>query len=328
MLTHRNMVANALQCKAWHEQVKIEHATYIVALPLYHIFSLTANCLLYMLVGGYGVLIPNPRDFPSFVKELRRHRPNILNGVNTLFNALMNTPGFERVDFSKLVATVGGGMAVQATVAERWRKVTGCPLTQGWGLTETSPVAAVNKLIDVPFNGSIGLPLPSTEISIRNDAGDDVGIDVAGELCVRGPQVMRGYWQREDETALVMLPDGFIRTGDIGRMDKQGYVYIEDRKKDMITVSGFKVYPNEVEAVAAQHPKVFEAAAIGVPDERSGESVALYVVAKDKSLTEEELVKFMRESLTSYKVPRHVHFRESLPKTNVGKILRRALRDG
>jgi long-chain acyl-CoA synthetase len=328
MLTHRNMVANALQCKAWHEQVPIDHATYVIALPLYHIFSLTANCLLYTLVGGFGVMIPNPRDFASFVKELRKHPPNILNGVNTLFNALMNTQGFEKVDFSKLTATVGGGMAVQKVVAERWQRITGCPLTQGWGLTETSPVAAVNKLTPgETFTGAIGLPIPSTEIAIRDDDGRDVETDALGEICVRGPQVMRGYWQREDETALVMMPDGFIRTGDIGRMDSRGYVFLEDRKKDMISVSGFKVYPNEVEAVAAHHPKVFEAAAIGVPDERSGEVVALYVVAKDPGLTAEELIAFMRQSLTSYKVPRHVYFRSSLPKTNVGKILRRALRE-
>jgi len=327
MLTHRNMVANALQCKAWHQQVPIDNATYVVALPLYHIFSLTANCLLYTLVGGFGVLIPNPRDFKSFVAELRKHPPNILNGVNTLFNALMNTPGFDRIDFSKLVATVGGGMAVQKAVADRWRELTGCPLTQGWGLTETSPVAAVNKLDGGPFTGSIGLPLPSTEISIRDDDGKDLGLDATGEICVRGPQVMRGYWQRDDETALVMLPDHFIRTGDIGRMDARGYVFIEDRKKDMISVSGFKVYPNEVEAVAAQHPKIFEAAAIGVPDERSGEAVVLYVVPKDKSVTAEEIIAFMRQSLTSYKVPHKVIFRDSLPKTNVGKILRRALRE-
>ncbi len=328
MLTHRNMVANALQCKAWHQQVPIDHATYFIALPLYHIFSLTANCLLYTLVGGYGVMVPNPRDFKSFVKELQHHSPNILNGVNTLFNALMSTPGFEKIDFSKLVATVGGGMAVQAAVAERWKKMTGCALTQGWGLTETSPVAAVNRLVNEPFTGAIGLPIPSTEISIRDDAGNDVGLDALGEICVRGPQVMRGYWKRDDETALVMLPDGFIRTGDIGRMDARGYVFIEDRKKDMISVSGFKVYPNEVEGVAAHHPKVFESAAIGEPDERSGEVVSLYVVSKDPSLTEAELIEFMRKSLTSYKVPRHVYFRASLPKTNVGKILRRALRDG
>jgi long-chain acyl-CoA synthetase len=327
MLTHRNLVANVLQARAWHEQVPIANATYIIALPLYHIFSLTANCLLYMLVGGYGVLVPNPRDFPAFVSELIKHPPNILNGVNTLFNALMNCSQFPQVDFSRLVATVGGGMAVQAAVAERWKKLTGCPLTQGWGLTETSPIACVNKLTpESVFNGSVGLPLPSTEVSIRDDDGQDVGLEATGEICVRGPQVMRGYWNRDDETAQVMLPDGWLRTGDIGRMDSKGYVFIEDRKKDMISVSGFKVYPNEVEAVAALHPGVFESAAVAQADEHSGETVALYVVLKDPSVTADDLIAFMRKSLTSYKVPRHIYFRKELPKTNVGKILRRALR--
>lgn len=328
MLTHRNLVANVLQCRAWHEQVKIEHSTYIIALPLYHIFSLTANCLLYMLVGGCGVLVPNPRDFSAFVKELIRHPPNTLNGVNTLFNALMDARDFDKIDFSHLVATVGGGMAVQAAVAERWEKLTGCPLTQGWGLTEASPVAAVNKLKDTHFTGAIGLPLPSTEISVRDENGAEVGLGESGEICVRGPQVMRGYWRRDDETAKVMLPDGWLRTGDVGRMDQKGYVFLEDRKKDMITVSGFKVYPNEVEAVAVRHPGVFEAAAVAEPDPHSGEVVALYVVKKDPALTAEDLISFMRQSLTSYKVPRKVYFRTELPKTNVGKILRRALREG
>jgi long-chain acyl-CoA synthetase len=327
MLTHRNLVANVLQCRAWHEQVPIEHATYIIALPLYHIFSLTANCLLYMLVGGCGILIPNPRDFASFVKELVRHPPNTLNGVNTLFNALMNAPGFQKIDFSNLVATMGGGMAVQAAVAERWESLTGCPLTQGWGLTETSPVAAVNKLKNTHFTGAIGLPVPSTEISIRDESGAELGIEQSGEICVRGPQVMRGYWRRDDETAKVMLPDGWLRTGDIGRMDAKGYIFLEDRKKDMITVSGFKVYPNEVEDVAARHPGVFEAAAVAEPDPHSGEVVALYVVKKDPAVTAEDIISFMRKSLTSYKVPRKVYFRTELPKTNVGKILRRALRE-
>ncbi|MEP7312402.1 MAG: AMP-binding protein, partial [Pseudomonadota bacterium] len=325
MLTHRNLVANVLQARAWHEQVKIEHATYIIALPLYHIFSLTANALLYMLVGGYGVLVPNPRDFPAFVQELIKHPPNILNGVNTLFNALMECPQFSQIDFTGLVATVGGGMAVQAGVADRWKKLTGCPLTQGWGLTETSPLACVNKLApDSAFNGSVGLPVSSTEVSIRDDEGRDVGLETTGEICVRGPQVMRGYWNQDAETAQVMLPDGWLRTGDIGRMDRKGYVFIEDRKKDMISVSGFKVYPNEVEAVAALHPGVFEAAAVAQPDEHSGETVALYVVLKDPTVTAEDLIAFMRKSLTSYKVPRHIYFRQELPKTNVGKILRRA----
>jgi long-chain acyl-CoA synthetase len=328
MLTHRNLVANVLQCRAWHEQVQIEHSTYVIALPLYHIFSLTANCLLYMLVGGYGVLVPNPRDFASFVKELIHHPPNILNGVNTLFNALMDAPGFGKIDFSNLVATVGGGMAVQAAVAERWESLTGCPLSQGWGLTETSPVATVNKLKNTHFTGAIGLPLSSTEISIRDENGGELGIEESGELCVRGPQVMLGYWRRDDETAKVMLPDGWLRTGDVGRMDAKGYVFLEDRKKDMITVSGFKVYPNEVEAVAVRHPGVFEAAAVAEPDQHSGEIVTLYVVKKDPAVTAEDIIAFMRKSLTSYKVPRKVYFRTELPKTNVGKILRRALRAG
>jgi long-chain acyl-CoA synthetase len=327
MLTHRNMVANALQARAWYEQVNIDHATYIIALPLYHIFSLTGNCLLYMLVGGFGVMVPNPRDFDGFVKILRRHPPNTFKGVNTLFNALMSTPGFEKIDFSKLIATVGGGMAVQAVVAEKWLKLTACPLSQGWGLTETSPLVTVNRLRDTVFTGSVGLPVPSTEVSSRDEAGVDLGIGATGEICVRGPQVMRGYWQRDDETALVMFPDGWLRTGDIGRIDERGFVFLEDRKKDMISVSGFKVYPNEVEAVAVRVPGVFEAAAIGQADERSGEVVALYVVRKDPDLQPETIISFMREHLTSYKVPRHIYFRTELPKTNVGKILRRALRD-
>ena len=328
MLTHRNLVANVLQCRAWHKQVPIDHATYVIALPLYHIFSLTANCLLYMLVGGTGILIPNPRDFASFVKELIRHPPNILNGVNTLFNALMHAPDFDKIDFSRLVAAVGGGMAVQDSVAEKWKSMTGCTLSQGWGLTETSPVATVNKLTDSHFNGAIGVPLPSTEVSIRDEDGIEVPIGHSGEICVRGPQVMLGYWRREDETAKVMLPDGWLRTGDVGRMEPTGYVFLEDRKKDMITVSGFKVYPNEVEAIAARHPGVLEAAAVAEPDEHSGEIVTLYVVRKSDTVTADDIIAFMRQSLTSYKVPRKVYFRTELPKTNVGKILRRALRDG
>jgi len=327
MLSHGNMVANVLQCRAWHEQVPITHATYVIALPLYHIFSLTVNCLLYMVVGGCGVMVPNPRDFPAFIKELIRHPPNTLNGVNTLFNALMDSPDFARIDFSGLVATMGGGMAVQAAVAERWQQLTGCLLTQGWGLTETSPVVTAGKLANAHFNGSIGLPIPSTEVSVRAEDGSALPQGESGELCVRGPQVMVGYWRRPDETANVMLPEGWLRTGDIGRMDEQGYFYIEDRKKDMISVSGLKVYPNEVEAVAMRHPGVFEAGAIGEPDAHSGEVVALYVVRRDPKVTAEEIIAFMRQSLTGYKVPRKVYFRDALPKTNVGKILRRALRD-
>jgi long-chain acyl-CoA synthetase len=326
MLSHGNMVANVLQSHVWFDQAQITNATYYIALPLYHIFSLTANCLLFMRVGGTGVLIPNPRDFPAFVKVLRKYPPGCFNGVNTLFNALMATPGFQRIDFSKLVACVGGGMAVQGVVAERWQKLTGCPLSQGWGLTETSPVVTVCRLRDTQFTGAAGLPLPSTEISIRDDNGVELPQGQSGEICVRGPQVMRGYWNRPDETAKVMLPDNWLRTGDIGRVDAAGFVYIEDRKKDMITVSGFKVYPNEVEDVAAKHPGIFECAAVAQPDERSGEVVALYVVRKDPNLTAEAVVAYLREHLTSYKVPRNVYFRTELPKTNVGKILRRALR--
>jgi long-chain acyl-CoA synthetase len=328
MLTHRNMVANTLQSRAWHEQVRIDNALYVIALPLYHIFSLTANCLLYSTVGGTGLMVTNPRDFPNFVKELLQHPPNVFNGVNTLFNALMNTPGFERIDFRSLVATMGGGMAVQGAVAERWKRLTGCELSQGWGLTETSPVATVNPLKNRPFDGSIGLPIPSTEISIRDDSGVDVGIGKQGEICVRGPQVMAGYWNRPDETAKVMLPDGWLRTGDIGHINDNGYVFLEDRKKDMILVSGFNVYPNEIEAAVATHPGVFESAAVAQADEHSGEAVALFVVRKDPNLTSEQLIAHLRQTLTSYKLPKHVYFAKELPKTNVGKILRRQLRDG
>jgi long-chain acyl-CoA synthetase len=328
MLTHGNMIANILQCRAWFQQVRLENTTYVCALPLYHIFSLTANCLLFTSLGGNGLLITNPRDFPGFVKELTRNPPMFFIGVNTLFNALMNTPGFSKLDFSKLVATVGGGMAVQRAVAERWEQVTGCTVTQGWGLTETSPAACVNPLVGVKFNGAVGLPLPSTEVSVRDDNGLEVGINDSGELCLRGPQVMRGYWQRPDETAKVMLPGGWLRTGDVGRVDERGYVFIEDRKKDMINVSGFKVFPNEVEDVVAQMPGVAEVAAVAQVDERAGEVVALYVVRKDPALTADAILAHCHKYLTGYKLPRHIYFRTELPKTNVGKILRRALKEG
>ena len=327
MLTHGNMVANVLQCRAWFKQVELDDTTYVCALPLYHIFSLTANCLLFASVGGAGHLIANPRDFRGFVAELRRHRPMFFMGVNTLFAALMNTPGFERLDFSRLVATVGGGMAVQRAVAERWKAATGCEITQGWGLTEASPAGCVNPLVGVSFTGAIGLPLPSTDISIRGDDGAELGLNSVGEICLRGPQVMRGYWQRPEETAKVMLPDGWLRTGDIGRMDERGYVFIEDRKKDMIIVSGFKVFPNEVEDVVAHLPGVAEVAAVAQPDDRSGETVALFVVKKDPALTAEVLMEHCQKFLTGYKLPRHIYFRTELPKTNVGKILRRSLRE-
>jgi len=326
MLTHGNLVANVLQSRAWFKQVEIDNTTYVCALPLYHIFSLTANCLLFTSLGGAGHLIANPRDFKGFVKELRTHPPMFFMGVNTLFNALLNTPGFDSLNFSHLVATVGGGMAVQRAVAERWKQVTGCEVTQGWGLTEASPAGCVNPLVGVGFTGAIGLPLPSTEITIRDDDGKPLGINEVGEICLRGPQVMRGYWQRPEETAKVMLPDGWLRTGDIGRMDERGYVFIEDRKKDIIIVSGFKVFPNEVEDVVAHHPGVAEVAAVAQPDPKSGETVALFVVRKDAALTAQALMDYCHKYLTGYKVPRHIYFRKELPKTNVGKILRKELR--
>jgi long-chain acyl-CoA synthetase len=327
VLTHRNMVANVLQAHAWIAPALEPgpQRTVITALPLYHIFSLTANCLLFMRLGSNNVLITNPRDFPGFVKELRKHRFFFISGVNTLFNALLHTPGFETLDFSALRISLGGGMAVQAVVAARWKKVTGRVLTQAWGLTETSPAACINPM-GADFNGSIGLPIPSTDVSIRDDDGVEMRLNQVGEICVFGPQIMRGYWNRPDETEKVMFGD-WLRTGDIGRMDEKGFVYIEDRKKDMILVSGFNVYPNEVESVAAAHPGVLEVAAVAQPDEASGESVALFVVKKDPGLTAEALIDYCRTNLTGYKVPKHVYFRAELPKTNVGKILRRALRD-
>ena len=328
MLSHGNMVANVLQSSAWIADTLPpgEHHTAITALPLYHIFALTANCILFLRLGWTNVLITNPRDFPAFVKELKQHKFTYISGVNTLFNALLHTPGFETVDFSHLRCTLGGGMAVQRAVAEHWKKVTGCILTQAWGLTETSPAACINPANE-DFNDSIGLPISSTEVAIMNDAGEPLPIGESGEICVRGPQVMQGYYNRPDETAKVMLPDGWLRTGDIGRMDARGYVFIEDRKKDMINVSGFNVYPNEVESVAMTHPGVLEAAAVAKADERSGEVVALFVVRKDPALTAEAVIEHCRAALTGYKVPKYVYFKSDLPKTNVGKILRRELRD-
>jgi long-chain acyl-CoA synthetase len=326
MLTHRNMVANVLQSESWiGTEARVGQDTIITPLPLYHIFALTANWIVFVKLGAQNVLIVNPRDFPAFVAELKKYRFTYISGVNTLFNALLNTPGFAEVDFSKLRITLGGGMAVQRAVAEHWKRVTGKVLTQAWGLTETSPAACINPF-GLDFNGAIGLPISSTEISIRDDDGNELGIDKVGEICVRGPQVMKGYWNRPDETAKVMFGD-WLRTGDIGRMDPNGFVFIEDRKKDMILVSGFNVYPNEVESVIAEHPGVLEVAAVAQPDEHSGEVVAIFVVRKDPQLTEQALIEFARGQLTGYKVPRHVYFRDELPKTNVGKILRRALRD-
>jgi len=327
VLTHRNMVANVMQASAWIRpslQPNV-HRIVITALPLYHIFSLTANCLLFVRLGAQSVLITNPRDFPAFVAELKKYKFFFISGVNTLFNALLHTPGFESVDFSALRITLGGGMAVQAAVAARWKKVTGNVLTQAWGLTETSPAACINPM-GLDFNGSIGLPIPSTDVSIRDDAGKEVATNGVGEICVFGPQLMRGYWNQPEETEKVMFGD-WLRTGDIGRMDDKGFVYIEDRKKDMILVSGFNVYPNEVEDVVAGNPGVLEVAAVAQEDANSGEAVAIFVVKKDPNLTAEALIEYCRANLTGYKVPKHVYFRTELPKSNVGKILRRALRD-
>ncbi len=326
MLTHGNIVANVLQARAWvRPAFPAAPATLITALPLYHIFALTANCLLFLLFGWRNVLIVNPRDLPALIGEMRKFPFAFFSGVNTLFNALLNSPRFAEVNFGALKVTLGGGMAVQASVAERWQRVTGNVITQAWGLTETSPAGCINR-VDEPFNGSVGLPIPSTEVAIKDDSGEDLPINQVGEICLRGPQVMRGYWNRPDETEKVMLPGEWLRTGDVGRMSETGLVYIEDRKKDMILVSGFNVYPNEVEAVAASHPGVVEAAAIAVPDEHSGEAVALFVVRSDSKLTEAALIDYCRQSLTGYKVPKHVFFKPELPKSNVGKILRRALR--
>jgi long-chain acyl-CoA synthetase len=329
ILLHRNIVANLLQARAWilpflgHDSAEVV----LTPLPLYHIFSLTANCLTFMTLGAENVLIPNPRDIPGFVKEMAKHKFTVMTGVNTLFNALVNNPEFAKLDFSTFRVTLGGGMAVQEAVAIKWKKVTGCTLIEAYGLTETSPAATINP-VDIPaYNGSIGLPISSTEIELRDDDGKPVPLGQPGEICIRGPQVMAGYWQRPDETSKVIDKNGWFASGDIGVMDEKGFVKIVDRKKDMILVSGFNVYPNEIEAVVAMHPGVLECAAVGVPDKKSGEAVRLYVVKKDESLTAEAVIKHCREHLTGYKCPREVEFRKDLPKSNVGKILRRELRD-
>ena len=328
MLLHRNIIANLLQARAWVQPFLGDTREVIITpLPLYHIFSLTANCLVFMTLGGENVLIPNPRDIPGFIKEMRRYRFTAFTGVNTLFNALVNNAEFRKLDFSSLRLTLGGGMAVQEAVAVKWKEVTGVPLIEAYGLTETSPAATINPL-DLPaYNGSIGLPISSTELMLRDDAGHAVSLGQPGEICIRGPQVMAGYWQRQDETDKVIDRDGWFATGDIGIMDERGYVRIVDRKKDMILVSGFNVYPNEIEAVVAMHPGVLECAAIGVPDPKSGEAVKLFVVKGDSGLTSEGVLAFCREHMTGYKIPRDVEFRAELPKSNVGKILRRELRD-
>jgi long-chain acyl-CoA synthetase len=328
MLLHRNILANIEQAASWLVQgIGNERAIIITALPLYHIFSLTVNCLNMMKIGGMNVLITNPRDIPAFVKELGKHPYNMITGVNTLFNAFLNNEEFRKLDFSHVKVCVGGGMAVQKAVADRWQEVTGKVLLEGYGLTETSPCATMNPLNLKAYSGSIGLPMPSTMIAIRDDDKKDVKQGDPGEICISGPQVMKGYWQRDDETAKVLGPDGYLYTGDVGVMDEKGFVRIVDRKKDMILVSGFNVYPNEIEQVVAMMPGVLEVAAIGVPDEKSGEVPKVFIVKKDPSLTEAQVLAHCKEQLTGYKQPKHVEFRTDLPKTNVGKILRRALRD-
>jgi long-chain acyl-CoA synthetase len=329
-LLHRNVVANILQCEAWFmpvlKRLGNKQLTWVCALPLYHIFALTACYMLGARLGGVNILIANPRDLPAFIKTLQGIKVNLFPAVNTLYNGLVHHPDFSKLDFSELIVSNGGGMAVQQATAEAWLKVTGCPIAEGYGLSETSPVATCNRLDIHHFTGTIGLPISNTEIAIRDDDGNNMPLGDAGEICIRGPQVMVGYWQRPDETEKVMTPDGFFRTGDVGVMDDQGYVKIVDRKKDMVLVSGFNVYPNEVEQVVNMCPGVLECAVIGVPDEHSGEAVKVFVVKKDPSLTAEAVAEFCKHNLTGYKRPKHIEFRTDLPKTNVGKVLRRHLR--
>ena len=329
MLSHRNMVFNVHQAIAWQGNVfdGVDARVAITALPLYHIFSLQSNCLSVMADGGENILITNPRDAKGFVKELSKHDFHFFTGVNTLFASLLNTPGFADLDFSHLKLSIGGGMAVQEAVSKKWHEVTGQHITQAYGLTETSPAATVNPFTLDGFNGSIGLPIPSTDAMICDDDGNPLAVGEIGEICIKGPQVMEGYWQQQEETDKVMLPGGWFKTGDVGRMDEKGFIYIEDRKKDMILVSGFNVYPNEIEGVVVEIEGVLEAAAIGKPHEKSGEVVKLFVVKSDPSVTEEQIIKYCRDNLTGYKVPKEVVFKDDLPKTNVGKILRRELRD-
>ncbi len=328
MLSHRNMVYNVQQTLTWQDNAYegVEPLVAITALPLYHIFSLEGNCLTVTAQGGHNVLITNPRDFEGFAKEIANFEFNLFTGVNTMFAALMNTPSFGEVDFSHMRVCIGGGMAVQPAVAKEWKQKTGRTILQGYGLTETSPVAICCP-IDSDFTGTIGLPVPSTDVMIAGDDGNPLEVNEVGEICIKGPQVMEGYWQRPQDTADVMLPGGWLRTGDVGRMDEDGFFWIEDRKKDMILVSGFNVYPNEIENVVVEMDEILEAAAIGVPDERSGEAVKIFAVRKDESVSEADVLAYCKENLTGYKRPRFVEFRDELPKTNVGKILRRALRD-
>ena len=328
MLTHGNILANLSQAHAWIKaELKEGEELVVTALPLYHIFALTANCFLFMRIGARNLLITNPRDLKSFVSDLAKYPFTVILGVNSLFNLLLNNEAFKTLDFSTLKITLGGGMAVQSSIAEKWKRLTGVPLIEAYGLTETSPAAVINPLNNSEYTGAIGLPISSTDVAIRNDDGIDVPLGERGELCIRGPQVMKAYYHRPEETANVMMPDGFLRTGDIVVMDEKSYIKIVDRKKDMILVSGFNVYPNEVEEVVAMHPGVLEVASVGVATEGAGEVVKIFVVKKDESLTAEQLIAHCRANLTGYKVPRQVEFRKDLPKSNVGKILRRELRE-
>ncbi|MES2076390.1 MAG: long-chain-fatty-acid--CoA ligase [Pseudomonadota bacterium] len=328
VLLHRNIIANVLQNEAWLQmETQQEQLVFVCALPLYHIYSLTISAFMGMRLGGMNLLIPNPRDIPGFVKELAKYKVSVFPAVNTLYNALLNNADFAKLDFASYQVCNGGGMAVQQAVADRWLKLTGTPIIEGYGMSETSPVATANRVDIKEFTGTIGLPIPSTEILILDDDGQPVPLGQAGEIAVRGPQVMAGYWQRDDETAKSMTPDGYFKTGDVGIMDERGYTRIVDRKKDMILVSGFNVYPNEIEGVIAAHPGVLEVACIGVPDKNSGEAVKLFVVRKNPALTAEELLDYCKHELTAYKKPKYIEFRDELPKTNVGKILRRQLRD-
>jgi len=332
-LLHRTIVANLLASEAWmqpglHRKKFTGQLTIVCALPLYHVYAFIACGLLGMRTGALNILIPNPRDMNGMIKELAKYHINMLPAVNTLFNGLVSHPQFAKLDFSGLVISNGGGMAVQEAVARKWLAVTGCPIVEGYGLSETSAGVTCNPTDSDAFTGSIGLPLPNVEIKILDDRGQELPLGEAGEIAIRGPQVMRDYWQQPEETAKVMTPDGFFKSGDIGEMDQRGYIRIVDRKKDMIVVSGFKVFPNEIEEVVSSHPGVLECAAVGVPDEKSGEAVMLFVARRDKSLTKEALAEYCRQKLTGYKRPKYIEFRDELPKTNVGKILRRELRDG
>lgn len=328
MLTHGNMIANLLQASAWiSSMIQEKKEIIITALPLYHIFSLTANCLSFLKIGAKNILITNPRDVSGFVRELKKSHFSVITGVNTLFNALLHHPKFKDVDFSHLKVALSGGMALQKSVSQKWVEVTQSPVLEAYGLTETSPAVTINPMYAKAYTGSIGLPLPSTDISIRDEHGKELPIGESGELCIKGPQVMPGYWQREDETALVFTKDGYLKTGDAARMDEEGYVYLVDRIKDMIVVSGFNVYPNEVEQVIGMHPGVLEVGVVGVMDEESGERVKACIVKRDPNLTPDQIIKHCRQHLTAYKVPKIIEFHDELPKTNVGKILRRALKD-